>query len=207
MKEKLRLLEILAWLLLAAILVFFLTCSLTEAQELKNDNTELSTENESLKVKIMELQLKNQELLQRLEELKDIIEQDKPIQARASRSGERKMISLGEYTVTAYCSCEKCCGKWALNRPGGKVYGASGIELTPGLSVASPLPFGTEIYMDGQKYIVQDRTAGWVAERYDGKIIDLYMNTHTEAEKWGKQTREIFVMEGTDYEKHAFRLE
>lgn len=193
MKRKLNLLETLAWLLLAAIFVFLLTCSLTEAQELKTENTELSTENESLKEKSLELQFKNQELLRQIEDLKNIIEQDKL--EKSNRSGERKMISLGEYTVTAYCSCEKCCGKWALNRPGGKVYGASGNELTPNLSVASPLPFGTEIYIDGQKYIVQDRTAGWVAERYNGRIIDLYMSTHAEAKKWGKQIKEIFVME------------
>lgn len=28
--------------------------------------------------------------------------------------------------ATAYCPCEICCGKWALNRPDGIVYTASG---------------------------------------------------------------------------------
>lgn len=34
--------------------------------------------------------------------------------------------------ATAYCPCEICCGKWALNRPDGIVYTASGaIERSP----------------------------------------------------------------------------
>ena len=46
---------------------------------------------------------------------------------------------IGEYTVTAYCSCEQCCGIWALNRPLNEqgqpiVYGAAGVELTSGYS-------------------------------------------------------------------------
>lgn len=31
-----------------------------------------------------------------------------------------------EAVATAYCSCEICCGEWALNRPNGIVYTASG---------------------------------------------------------------------------------
>ena len=31
-----------------------------------------------------------------------------------------------EAVATAYCPCEICCGKWALNRPDGIVYTASG---------------------------------------------------------------------------------
>ena len=38
-------------------------------------------------------------------------------------------VCLGEYRITAYCACEKCCGEWAKNRPGGIVVGAAGIEL------------------------------------------------------------------------------
>ena len=49
-------------------------------------------------------------------------------------------ISLGEFKLTAYCSCEKCCGKWALNRPkdeNGKdiVYGSTGNILVAGTAI------------------------------------------------------------------------
>lgn len=29
---------------------------------------------------------------------------------------EPEPVYLGEFRVTAYCSCEKCCGEWAKNR-------------------------------------------------------------------------------------------
>lgn len=110
---------------------------------------------------------------------------------KTNRSGEH-LTSLGTYTVTAYCSCEKCCGEYAKNRPGGKVYGAAGVELTPGISVAGWLPLGTQIMVDGHEYIVQDRTAKWIREKYDGRIIDIYFNDHEAALEWGRQKKEIF---------------
>ena len=118
-------------------------------------------------------------------------------QAKASRGSESRqsLISLGTYTITAYCPCEKCCGKWARDRPGGIVRGAAGIELTPGVSVASPLPLGTEIFLNNHRYTVQDRTAEWIEDRYDGKIVDIYFTDHEEALKFGRQQAEIYVME------------
>ena len=118
-------------------------------------------------------------------------------QARVNRGNESRQTlkSIGVYTITAYCPCEKCCGKWARDRPGGIVKGAAGIELTSGVSVASPLPLGTEIIFNDRKYTVQDRTAEWIVDRYGGKIIDIYFADHEEALKFGRQQAEIYVME------------
>lgn len=110
---------------------------------------------------------------------------------KANRGGNR-LTSLGIYTITAYCSCEKCCGKYARDRPNGKVYGASGVELTAGVSVAGWLPLGTRIVIDGHEYIVQDRTARWIRDKYDSKIIDLYFADHEAALGWGKQQMEVW---------------
>lgn len=101
-------------------------------------------------------------------------------------------VSLGKYTITAYCSCEKCCGKWAQNRPNGKVIGSAGIELTPEVSVASPLPFGTILEIDGNNYIVEDRTSEAIAKRYNNKIIDIYFDSHQKALNYGKKSMEVF---------------
>ena len=117
-----------------------------------------------------------------------------PEAQKTNRSGDR-LISLGTYTVTAYCSCEKCCGEYAKNRPGGKVYGANGTELHEGVSVAAWLPFGTKLKIGGKVYTVQDRTAKWVKEKYNSRIIDLYYSDHAEAWNWGKQELEVWVME------------
>lgn len=96
-----------------------------------------------------------------------------------------------EYRVTAYCPCEKCCGKWAKNRPLNElgepiVYGASGKTLLSGVSCASPLEFDTQIELDGIGIVeVQDRTANWVVNKYGENVIDIYMSDHETAKNFG----------------------
>ena len=95
------------------------------------------------------------------------------------------------FRVTAYCSCVKCCGKWAYNRKldenGNQIVkGASGERLIPLVSVASPLPFGTEIELDGVgTVVVHDRTAKWIVDKYGQYILDLYLDNHSEAWDFG----------------------
>lgn len=91
----------------------------------------------------------------------------------------------GSCRITAYCACEICCGEWATDRPLDEngnpiVYGASGQVLTPGVSVACSLPYGTEIQIDGLPgtYVVEDRTAEWIQDKYNGMTVDIYMPTH-----------------------------
>ena len=100
------------------------------------------------------------------------------------------------YTITAYCSCEIYCGEWATKRGDGPVIGAYGVELTPWYSVATPLPFGTKLKIDGRTYEVQDTTASWIVDRYAGRIIDIYVgDSHEEALKWGKVEMEVTIFE------------
>lgn len=151
----------------------------------------LSAQNAALQQDISKLQATADKQAREIERLtKEIARQPE----RANRGGER-LTSLGTYTVTAYCSCEKCCGEYAKNRPQGKVYGAAGIELQEGVSVAAWLPFGTKLMIDGKVYIVQDRTAQWVKEKYNGRIIDVYFSDHSEALGWGKRKAEVWVLE------------
>lgn len=98
---------------------------------------------------------------------------------------------LGEFTITAYCACAKCCGIWASKRPDGIVYGASGVELTPGYSIAvdpTVIPYGTIVSLDGKEYIAQD-----CGGAIKGNKIDLYMATHEEAVEWGKQYHDVYL--------------
>lgn len=105
--------------------------------------------------------------------------------------------SLGMFTLTAYCPCEKCCGKWGANRPKDSngnaiVYTASGrpakskrtVAVDPGL-----IPLGSEITIDGQTYSADD-TGGSVK----GKRIDVYFSDHQEAVGFGKKCREVFIV-------------
>lgn len=105
-----------------------------------------------------------------------------------------RIETLGEYRITAYCACEKCCGKWALNRPNGIVYGAAGVELEAGVSCASPLPFGTVVEVEGLgEYIVQDRLAQWVVDKYGENLIDIYFDDHEAAKEFGLQYHNVYL--------------
>lgn len=106
---------------------------------------------------------------------------------------EPEPVYLGEFRVTAYCSCEKCCGKWAENRPNGIVYGAAGVELKAGVSCASPLPLGTVVEVEGLgEYIVQDRPAQWVIDKYGENQIDIYFDNHEEACEFGLKQLNVY---------------
>ena len=106
---------------------------------------------------------------------------------------QKEVISLGEYKLTAYCPCEKCCGSWALNRPNGIVYGASGNELKSGYSIAvdpSVIPYGTEVIINGVTYRADD--CGGAIE---GNRIDVYFDTHEGAVELGVRYADVFIEE------------
>jgi len=98
---------------------------------------------------------------------------------------EKSKVSLGEYKVTAYCSCEKCCGKWADG------FTTSGDKATEGITIAadwSVLPEGTIIYIEGiGERVVQD-TGGAIK----GKRLDLYFENHQDALNFGVQDLEVW---------------
>ncbi len=99
-----------------------------------------------------------------------------------------------KWRITAYCGCATCCGKYADNRPEGKVVGAAGVELVQGVSCAARgLPLGTVVRIDGiGEFIVQDRTSKEQAELYDNKLIDLYFADHEAARAFGVKHLEVY---------------
>lgn len=115
---------------------------------------------------------------------------EKPSEIVTERATEPQYISLGTFTITAYCSCEKCCGQWAYNRPNNVVYGASGAELIADYSIAVDvdlIPYGEKIIINNREYIAHD-----CGGAIDGKRIDIYMSSHEKALQWGVQNIEIF---------------
>lgn len=121
-----------------------------------------------------------------------------PVVVPGGTEHEPKLKSLGEFRLTAYCSCEKCCGIWAVNRPkdeNGKevVYTASGSVAVSGVTIAADtnvLPFGTKVFINGHEYIVQDR-GGAIKDNQ----IDIYFDDHQEALIFGVQYQEVFIIE------------
>lgn len=104
------------------------------------------------------------------------------VHSRSSQPTIEERTSSGSGVIckiTAYCSCDSCCGEWAYNRPDGAVYGASGVELVPGYSVAADTdiyPFGTILHINGKDYRVDD-----IGTAVKGNVIDIYMSSHQEA--------------------------
>ena len=107
-------------------------------------------------------------------------------------------ISLGEFHVTAYCSCEICCDHYALDRPKDEygneiVKGSIGQVLTPEYSIAvdpTVIPYGTKVYFDGKEHLAQD-----CGETIKGNHIDLYFSDHQTAREWGNDHYfEVFVL-------------
>ena len=105
------------------------------------------------------------------------------------KNDDPELISLGEFTITAYCPCERCCGK----DPSDPRYGitATGTVATEGRTIAvdpSVLPYGTVVYIDGQAYTVEDCGSAIKKNR-----IDIFFAEHEEALQWGVQEKEVFI--------------
>lgn len=107
---------------------------------------------------------------------------------------EGKGIYIGKYSVTWYCGCPQCCGSWAYNRPKDEngndiVTGAAGVPLVTGYSVASTLPFGTKLYIEGYGYVeVMDRGVGY------GKL-DLYFANHEQGSGFSNMYADVYIVE------------
>lgn len=108
------------------------------------------------------------------------------------------LTELGEFKLTAYCSCSRCCSIWSDNRPVDEygneiVIGASGEELIAGYSVAvdtSVIPYGTVLVINGQEYEAVD-----CGGAIKGNRIDIYFNDHESAVQFGVQYADVSIKE------------
>lgn len=99
---------------------------------------------------------------------------------------EPKAESLGEFKLTAYCTCEKCCGKWADGIT------ATGTQATPGRTIAvdpKVIPLGSTVYINGTEYIAED-----IGGAIKGNRIDVLFPTHQEALEFGVQYADILII-------------
>lgn len=104
---------------------------------------------------------------------------------------ELEMEYLGTFTLTAYCNCRKCCGKWA----GGST--ASGAMPEAGRTIAvdkSVIPLGTQVYIEGFGYFTAEDTGSAIV----GARIDVYMDSNEEA-RWfadgaGSCKAEVYII-------------
>lgn len=93
-------------------------------------------------------------------------------------------VSLGEFKLTAYCPCMKCC-----NKTDGIT--ATGTKATQGRTIAVDprvIPYGTQVTINGVVYTAED-CGGAINDNH----IDIFFNSHSDALEFGVQYAEIFI--------------
>ena len=90
---------------------------------------------------------------------------------------------IGECTITAYCPCEECCGKWADGLT------ATGLPAGPGIVAVDPevIPLGSTVVIDGQKYLAADTGV-------TGRHVDICMVDHGSTVEAGVGTAEVWIV-------------
>jgi len=91
-----------------------------------------------------------------------------------------------EANVSAYCACDKCCGKWADGIT------ASGHKIKPGdrfVAADKRYAFGTMVTIPGYGRVpILDRGGA-----IRGNKIDVYHDTHKQALRWGRQYLSVTI--------------
>lgn len=86
----------------------------------------------------------------------------------------------GNCRITFYCPCSQCCGK-------SDGITASGAPAQSNHTVAADLPFGTQLLIDGEKYVVEDRGVS-------GMCIDIFVDSHEEALQKGLYYTDVYIV-------------
>lgn len=97
-------------------------------------------------------------------------------------------LNMGEFKLTAYCTCEKCCGKWADGIT------STGTKPVQGRTIAvdqDVIPYGSEVIINGHTYKAEDCGGAIVGNR-----IDVYFDSHEEALEFGVQYGQVLLKVG-----------
>ena len=97
---------------------------------------------------------------------------------------EPEEVSLGLFTVTGYCGCDRCSGGHNLTYSGTVPQADHTISAD-----LDRLPLNTRVMINGIVYTVEDMGSG-----VDGNKIDVYYATHEEALAHGLQQAEVFLV-------------
>lgn len=127
------------------------------------------------------------EAVQAYSDLQAQVEQEQA--ERADQAAAYESLSgyqyIGECTITAYCPCKECCGRWADGLT------ATGLPAVPGVVAVDPevIELGSTVIIGGQKYLAADTGSG-----VTGNHIDICRSTHDETVAFGVQEAEVWVV-------------
>ena len=97
---------------------------------------------------------------------------------------EPKLVSLGEFLLTAYCPCTSCSDDYGTQTStGGTCVEGRTIAVDPRV-----IPYGTKVYINGHEYVAED-CGGLIKQ----KRIDIYFDSHEEASNI-KYYAEVFIL-------------
>ena len=108
---------------------------------------------------------------------------------------EPALVSLGEFKITHYCPCPKCCGKQESD----PWYGitSTGTKATEGRTIAvdpTVIPYGSDVllrYADGTEAIYTAEDCGGAIK---SKRIDVFMDSHQAALVEGVKYAEVYLV-------------
>jgi len=97
--------------------------------------------------------------------------------------------TVERFRVTAYCPCEKCCGKFA----DGITANGKPVTYNGGRFVAAPkqFPFGTQMDIPGYGLVEVIDRGGAIK----GNRLDVFFPTHQEALNWGVKYLDVRVFQ------------
>lgn len=96
-----------------------------------------------------------------------------------------ELMSLGIFTVTAYCPCVECSGGYGRQTATGSLAKAKHtVAVDPEV-----ISYGTTLIIDGEEYIAED-----TGSAVKGSVIDIFFDTHKEVNAWGKRKIEVFQL-------------
>lgn len=95
-----------------------------------------------------------------------------------------ELICLGEFEVTAYCACERCCGKSdGITATGTKVTAGRTLAVDPNV-----IPYGSVVVIGENEYIAED-----CGNAVRGNVVDIYFDSHDEAFRYGRQIHTVYI--------------
>ena len=123
---------------------------------------------------------------ERLDAMFHQAEADKQSRAEQAKAYEAVGVYryIGECTITAYCPCAECCGRWADGLT------ATGLPAGPGIVAVDPevIPLGSTVIIDGQRYLAADTGVS-------GLAVDVCLTDHASTVEAGVATAEVWVEE------------
>jgi 3D (Asp-Asp-Asp) domain-containing protein len=123
---------------------------------------------------------------------KKVYAKGKPAKPK-TKSLKRKYDDLGEFNLTAYCGCSKCCGSYGNHTSTGK-------KPKQGRTIAvdpKVIPYGSVVLINGKEYVAED-----CGGAIKGKHIDIYFNSHADALKFGRKKEKVYIKKKPLYVIH-----